>query len=75
MLNKQKVLTDLKQDGKVKWGEKKTLGPGLEKMKKKNIQLYIVYVGALWVKLTLCLGGKSESEVSQSCLTLRPHGL
>ena len=46
MLNKQKVLTDLKQNGKVKWGEKKTLGPGLEKMKKKkkkeNIQLYIV---------------------------------
>ena len=55
MLNKQKVLTDLKQNGKVKWGEKKTLGPGLEKMKKKKKRKYsIVYcVGALWVKLTL----------------------
>ena len=43
MLNKQKVLTDLKQNGKVKWGEKKTLGPGLEKMKKKkNSVVYCV---------------------------------
>lgn len=54
MLNKQKVLINLKQNGKVRWGKKKTLELGLEKMKKKkeNIQLYIVYVGALWVKLT-----------------------
>ena len=59
MLNKQKVLINLKQNGKVRWGKKKTLELGLEKMKKKKRKYSIVHC-VCWsiVGKTNLLGGR-----------------